>query len=141
MIHHSFTPDTPTVSWGAVERYHREVKGWLDVGYHYGVERIADGYYAILGRAEGKDAAACFQDGMNKTAVHICCIGNYDLVAPPQGMIDVMIKRIILPVMSRHGLPVANIIGHRDHAPYKTCPGSQFDLGALQDRVRSALAQ
>jgi len=33
VIHHSLTKDGQAVSWGAIERFHRETQGWSDVGY------------------------------------------------------------------------------------------------------------
>ena len=139
MIHHSLTTDGPLMSWGAIERYHVVEKMWADVAYHYGVEQVGDRFFAMVGRPEHHKAAACYQHGMNDKAIHVCLVGNYDVVTPPYWLIETLVKRVLLPVMYRHGIPVDNIIGHRDHAPYKSCPGKLLDLAALRDRVRKEL--
>lgn len=137
MLHHSLTYDSGTVSWGAIEKYHTETMGWKDIGYHFGVELVGDRYYALLGRPEEQDAAACYQGNMNKLAYHICCVGNYDLEAPPKALLDVLVKRIMMPLMEEHNIPVNNIVGHRDYAP-KTCPGKLFNLNELRQLVLAA---
>jgi N-acetyl-anhydromuramyl-L-alanine amidase AmpD len=30
--------------------------------------------------------------------------------------------------MLRHNIPPERIVGHRDYATYKSCPGTKFDL-------------
>ncbi len=112
VIHHSLTADGQTVSWGAIERYHRE-QGWLDIGYHAGVELIEGTYYALLGRPEEQQAAACKEGGMNAFGLHVCCVGNYDLVAPPDAMLKILARRVIVPWLHRNVITLDHIVGHR----------------------------
>lgn len=135
MIHHSLTKDGATVSWGAIERFHRESNGWADVGYHWGCELIGDSFYALAGRAEQSRAAACPQGDMNVLAVHVCCVGNFDLEAPPAAMLRVLVKRILIPVIDRWGIIPDRIVGHRDYNPAKSCPGRLFIMDALRKLI------
>lgn len=139
MIHHSLTRDSQTVSWGAIRRYHVEVRGWEAIGYHYGVELVGDHYEALLGRSELDPAAACPQEQMNTRALHVCCVGNYDLAPPPPALLETLVKLVILPAMAEYGIPVERIIGHRDaHAP-KTCPGTEFDLEVVRRMAQESI--
>lgn len=136
MLHHSLTKDSETVSWGAIRRFHTETQGWKDIGYHYGVELVGDQYEALVGRPENQVAAACKEGGMNTLAIHICCVGNYDLVAPPLAMLERLRDSLLRPIMERHHITPDHILGHRDFAPYKTCPGTMFDLDVVRKMVR-----
>lgn len=132
MLHHSLTADGATVSWGAIRKYHVETNGWQDIGYHYGVERVGDQYEALVGRPENEIAAACKEGLMNTLAIHVCCVGNFDLEEPSDELLEVLCHRVLLPVMLRHEIPSSKIVGHRDYAHYKTCPGAKFDLGKVR---------
>ena len=132
MIHHSLTKDGQTVSWGAIRRYHVEHNGWDAIGYHYGVELVGDQYEVLLGRSELDPAAACPQQQMNSKALHVCCVGNFDVAPPPRAMLEVMVRLVILPAMAEYGIPVERIIGHGDISPAKTCPGTQFNLEVVR---------
>lgn len=146
VIHHSLTADSGTVSWGAIEDYHVKVQKWADIGYHFGVESVADAkgearIYALVGRPLDQPAAAVNpkdnRDGIrsNATGVHVCCVGNYDLAAPPQEMYDILVKRILKPVMAEFNIAPEKIYGHHYFAGYKTCPGSKFDLDLVRRMV------
>lgn len=146
MLHHSKTPDGQAVSWGAIERYHREVLGWRDVGYAWCAERVGEDFYALVGRPEEDIAAACKEADMNARAVHVCLVGDFDLAPPPLKLIEVAVRRICLPVMRRHGITAERVIGHRDagimvgldwrKGEYKSCPGRAFDLELVRRLVR-----
>jgi len=143
MIHHSLTKDGATVSWAAIEKYHRETEGWRDVGYHAGVEIVTDNpdletyrVQALFGRAPYDQASACPQGGMNRLALHACIVGNFDLAPPPLRTIEVLVRRIVLPWMREFGIPPEQIVGHRDFNPEKTCPGKAFDLDLVRRLVR-----
>ena len=133
MLHHSLTDDSGSVSWGAIRRYHVETNGWRDVGYHFGVERIGDYNEVLLGRALDEDGAHCYQDLMNRIALGVCFVGNFDLAPPPDEMLRVT-ARHLRSIMSNLGIPAdeAHVRMHRQHATYKSCPGTKFPyLGFL----------
>jgi N-acetylmuramoyl-L-alanine amidase len=139
MIHHSLTKDGQTVSWGAIRRYHVEHHGWIEIGYHYGVELVGEQYEALLGRSELDPAAACPQQQLNSRALHVCCVGNFDEAPPPAPMLETLVRLVILPAMAEYGLPVERIIGHRDIHTSKTCPGAQFDLEVVRNMSQESI--
>jgi hypothetical protein len=128
MLHHSLTPDGISVSWGAIRRYHVETMGWRDIGYHMGVELVGDHLEALVGRPEDEDAAACSQDQMNRLALHVCVVGNFDLVPPSDELLQYLARYVVAPWMLRHNIPPERIVGHNDYATYKSCPGKLFDI-------------
>jgi hypothetical protein len=143
MVHHSLTKDGDTVSWPAIEKYHRESKGWRDIGYHAGVEVVTGDVtlsdyrvQALFGRSPFEQASACPQGEMNVLALHVCVVGNYDLAPPSLAAMRVLAKRVVLPWMREYGIPPERIVGHRDFNPDKTCPGTKFDLDLLRGIVR-----
>lgn len=134
MIHHSLTDDSDAVSWGAIRRYHTEEKGWSEIGYHFGVELVS-GYYEIMaGRSLDRSGAHCKEDQMNHRAIGVCAVGNFDLAPPPEGQIAAL-RDLVQGLLFEHKILVANVLGHRERATYKTCPGTQFDLDAFRDSL------
>ena len=83
---------------------------------------------------------------MNNVGLHVCCVGNYDLTPPPTGLIECLIRRVVVPWMRRYGIPPENVIGHRDaglmagfdwrKGQYKTCPGKLFSLDLFREMLR-----
>ncbi len=131
ILHHSLTKDSETVSWGAIRKYHVEVEGWLDIGYHFGIEQVGDGFEVFAGRP--LDRVGAHTKGQNGTSLGVCCVGNYDVDTVPEGMIQKLIP-LLRGLMSVFSIPSDQIYRHSDFAP-KTCPGSHFPF----DRVVSAL--
>lgn len=132
MLHHSLTEDSDTVSWGAIRRYHMEEKGWSDIGYHFGVELVNGHYEIMVGRSLDRAGAHCKEGNMNQLAIGICAVGNFDLASPPEAQIAAL-HDLVQGLMFQYGIPAANVVGHREFAPYKSCPGTQCDLDAFRD--------
>lgn len=137
IVHHSLTEDSWTVSWGAIRRFHTETRGWLDIGYHAGVELVKSGrelyYEGIFGRPWDMQGAHTL--GENYNSLGICCIGNFDIREPPQGQLKIAAK-IIKLWMDLYAIGIDDVYGHRDFASYKSCPGEKFDMGKLKDIIR-----
>lgn len=127
IIHHSLTKDGQTVSWGAIRRYHTQDLGWMDIGYHFGIEQILDRVEILMGRMPTEDGAHTKEQGMNHTSLGICCVGNFDLVKPPKAQWKQCI-RLCKSLVEIFNIPVANVRGHREFATYKSCPGNLWDM-------------
>lgn len=134
IIHHSKTKDGKTVSWGAIRKYHVGERHWSDIGYHVGVELVHDHYEVLLGRMPYTEGAHCRAGGMNKEALGICVVGDFDNASPPEAQFN-LAASVCSWLCHVLNIPVDNIMGHRDYDPKKTCPGSKFDLDVFRDRV------
>ena len=141
LIHHSLTKDGEVVDWKAIRRYHKEVKGWYDIGYHYGVERVGSGLALQIGRPESQEGAHCKEMHMNLKSLGICVVGNFDL-APPGLEVMRFLADICRRKVSEYGIPVNAVIGHREvgsmagfdwrKGQYKSCPGKYFPMDTLR---------
>jgi len=126
IIHHSLTKDGLTVSWNAIRSYHVRNLGWQDVGYHLGIELLPHGVYEILG-GRPLNMAGAHTKGMNEHSIGFCFVGNYDLIEPPEPMLN-MAAKFLKGIQEAFKIPLDNIRAHRDYANYKTCPGQKFRM-------------
>ncbi len=124
IIHHSLTRDSETVSWGAIRRYHMIELGWLDIGYHWGIERVGDYYEILKGRSMDWNGAHTW--GQNRTSIGICCVGNFDEEIPSRALIA-KLDNLLAWLVSLYGISYSCIFGHRNFSP-KTCPGKLFTM-------------
>lgn len=142
VMHHSATIDGATASWGAIRDYHIHNKGWLDIGYHFGVERIDDGagrrhIEVLMGRMPSEIGGHTV--GENHRSLGVCIVGNFDL-APPPADVWQRAAELVAWLCFNWKLEVQDVYGHRDFA-HKTCPGNLFDMGAFHDAVAAELAK
>ena len=142
MIHHSATEDGATFSWSAIRRFHMTDPDhrWNDIGYHAGVELVGKDYEALFGRPMDRIGAHCPQGEMNRKALGICIVGNYDAAAPPKAALEVLRDRLLRPLMRTYGIQPQNVVFHRDYNPAKTCPGTAFTKEILRPYVPGLIA-
>lgn len=141
MIHHSATPDGATFSWSAIRRFHKTdpQHRWADIGYHFGVERVGAEYEALVGRPLDRLGAHCPQGDMNKNAIGICVVGNYDIIEPSRLALGVLQDRLLRPLMRQFNIPPANIVFHHTFNPAKSCPGELFTRELLVPFIPGAI--
>ena len=132
IVHHSLTKDDETVSWGAIRRYHINALGWVDIGYHAGVELIKSGgqsrHEALLGRSWNIQGAHTF--GQNDDSLGICFVGNYDLEEPFGEMLE-MGAKVIRMWLWLFAISPYEVYGHNQFSD-KSCPGEKFNMGRLR---------
>lgn len=137
IIHHSATEDGKTFSWRAIRDYHTKVNGWMDVGYHAGVELVGDQYECIYGRPTTLRGA--HTAGANHESLGFCFVGNYDKVLPSPDMLAVAARRVLAVWVVQFNIKLDNIHAHRDYSN-KSCPGKLFDMSDLRSMVEAALS-
>lgn len=124
ICHHSWSADSrKLLDWDNIKRYHTEILGWADVGYHFGIEFIDGKFQALFGRPLDRIGAHCI--GMNTVGIGICFIGNFDSIKPHKDMLVYAADRVIVPLMKIFGIPIEHIQPHSNYAA-KTCPGKLF---------------
>lgn len=138
ILHHSLTKDSDTVSWAAITEYHKSL-GWKDNGYHFGIELVPRGEYAIMiGRHLEARAAAVKEENMNARGIHICVIGNFDLDVVPEPQWNLAAYVTAILCRTKH-IPLANVMGHRDFRLDKSCPGKKFRMDYFRHAVELQL--
>lgn len=132
ILHHSFTADSQTVSWGPIRQYHKEIKGWKNIGYHAGIENV-NGYYEILLGRMWNEVGAHTQ-GHNQDSFGLCFVGNFDESEVPPEQWNTGVK-LVTSLCKLFIIPVERIYGHREFNSLKTCPGTKFNLDGFRHQV------
>ena len=120
VIHHTGTVyDTART----IKKYHTEIKGWSDIGYHYVIE--LDGTIAE-GRPLLTKGAHCFKK--NKNSIGVCIVGIKKF--NPQQFQS--LHRLLDLLCENHKIHKKNIFGHNEFSD-KECPG--FDVGLIREFI------
>ena len=131
IIHHSASVDGKTQNWGEIRRYHTVSKGWLDIGYHYGIELVDYDYEVLIGRFEDENGAHC--PGQNDKALGICIVGNFEKMPVPLEQWAKALK-LVRQLIKNHNLSRGDIYGHRDFKA-TACPGQYFDMSKFKSEL------
>ncbi len=129
-LHHSLTRDTGTASWPVIHKYHTQINGWSDIGYHFGIENIRGKAEILMGRMPDRQGAHV--RGHNRDNIGICFVGNYDDEFIPDVLWEAGV-RLCKFLVKKFG--ITEIVGHRELDPRKSCPGNQFDLDRFRKEV------
>ena len=124
IVHCSATPAGRDVTAADIRRWHKEERGFADIGYHF-VVRL-DGKVEC-GRPLANIGAHC--RGHNSRSVGVCYVGGINSHGRPADTRTPAQRKALLGLLTalRRRFPGASIHGHRDFAP-KACPS--FDATA-----------
>lgn len=122
LLHHSATPDGPLQDTDAIDRNHREVRGWSQIGYNWCVERHGDSYVQVAGRSEDLQGAHC--PGRNDIDLGVCVIGDFTIFPPTFEQLSVT-AQLCADLCRRHDISPMAIRTHRTFRATE-CPGLVF---------------
>lgn len=120
-LHHSFSEiDT----FQSIQEYHVHIKKWLDIGYHFIIDRngeVIKGRSLSLGGCHGSKK-------FNPILLGICVLGNFD-----ENRFPIIQKKALFELLKYLKL-IFNfdplyIKGHKEvRDKYTSCPGQHFPL-------------
>lgn len=139
VIHHSAGE---TGGAKAFDKYHREVRGWDELGYHFVIGNgtdTADGQIEVGPRWPTQKHGAHAKTPDNKYNEHgigICLVGNFDNHRPSAKQMASLTK-LVAYLADTYKVPQASIIGHKMTGKLTDCPGKFMDVAV----VRASVAQ
>jgi len=135
-IHHSASKDHETLDWGGLVRYHVDFRRYLDVGYHYGIERFNGKPKLNFGRAPWQNGAHC--PGINRKSLGVVFVGNFMDQELDKSLL-IMGVELCTSLCVSFNIHPKNIYGHREMSRRPTaCPGRNFPLDKLKKYVLSS---
>ena len=136
VLHHTWSPTAKqykgTATWTAIRDYHVNVRGWSDIGYHFGI-----GPDSTVWRLRPVERSGAHVLNRNAHTVGVALVGNFDVEDPMANGLPMaaLVFRILL---DRFGLGIGAVRFHREFQN-KTCPGTRIDLAAFRQLVAEAM--
>jgi N-acetyl-anhydromuramyl-L-alanine amidase AmpD len=124
IVHHTATNRDRT-TFEAVKRYHTQVRGWEDIGYHWFINGKGE---LKKGRDEQWVGAHCKTPGysMNFQSLGIALTGNFEIENPAKEQIATL-DDLLGRLRTKYSIPKENVLGHKEAEGTSTlCPGKNF---------------
>jgi len=133
IIHHTWKPTAADYrgigTVRGVRRYHMQVRGWSDNGYHVMIAPTGDIFLCRPLRRAGAHVR-----GRNAHSIGVSFIANFDEDEPSQYGGLTTGHNVVAALLKRFALPVSAIRFHREFAS-KTCPGMKLYLSEFRREV------
>lgn len=134
IIHHSASEDGDYFNWQELRFYHIS-RGWQDIGYHFGIDRINEREEILIGRMPTMHGSHC--PGWNKKSIGICLIGNFSKASPSVYKIE-KAAELVAWLVNVYGFKVEDVEPHRKYKATE-CPGLYFDMEEFKNKVSEKL--
>jgi N-acetylmuramoyl-L-alanine amidase len=135
IIHH--TAGNPQDTVEQIRKYHKEQRGWSDIGYHYCIRQTPGEPVTVeLGRP--KEQIGAHSQGENHDSIAVCVFGNWVSTPLPQAQKSVLLG-VLVALCKQYKLGVSQVFGHKECPGEATaCPG--FDPNMIRSELAKLLA-
>ncbi|WP_170920508.1 N-acetylmuramoyl-L-alanine amidase [Desulfacinum hydrothermale] len=139
VIHHTAT-DIGNAN--VINTSHLKRGFWNGLGYHFLIDNGSlgkgDGQIEVAPRwIKQEEGAHCKAGNMNRKAIGIALVGNFDQDLPTPKQMD-SLARLVRELVYYYHIPPSHILGHGDVPGANTdCPGRRFPWKALEQRLRN----
>lgn len=121
------------------QRYHQDDKGWIDIAYHYAVDRNGN-IFALRDTAIAGDTATDYD-----TTGHflVLCEGDFDQETVSEKQLDGA-ALIFAWAAQQFGITTDTLRSHQEVTPATSCPGASLEAhmtsGDLKRRIDTTIA-
>lgn len=113
----------------SIRRFHRDNRGWGDIGYHYIIDRAGRTWEGRPITYQGAHVS-----NHNEGNIGVMLLGNFDQQSPSPRQLEALNANLSL-LMRTHRLSLSNVTTHREWESARTaCPGTA--LQTHMDAVR-----
>jgi hypothetical protein len=120
------------------QRYHQATQGWIDIAYHFSVDRHGNIYQLRSPDLVGDTATSYDPTGH----FLVVCEGDFDQEEVSEEQLNGT-ALVLASAAQQFGIPTETLAGHRDFSPSTTCPGADLyrhiTSGDLRYRVETLL--
>ncbi len=120
------------------QRYHQDSQGWIDIAYHFSVDRNGN-IYQLRDPALVGDTATSYDPTGHFLVV---CEGNFEEEDVSEEQLNGA-AYVFAWAAQQYGIPVDTLAGHRDESADTSCPGASLyahvTSGDLEDRINAIL--
>lgn len=116
----------------AIRLYHKDVRGWGDIGYHFAVDRAGRVWEGRPMAWQGAHVKDC-----NEGNVGVMLLGNFDKQSPSSAQLASLNQHVTW-LMQRYNVPISRVRTHREWAP-TACPGKTVQQHMDQARKNHEL--
>ena len=133
VLHHSASLRGSAKSF---DEFHRAVKGWRCLGYHFVVGNGTDTPDGIIepGPRWKKQEAGAHANSLeyNSHGIGICLVGKFETEPPTPEQYE-NVKNLIIALMKEYHIPKSRILGHTQvrQGGGTICPGKRFPMQEL----------
>ena len=135
VIHHSATAGGNAA---AMDRYHREVRGWRSLAYHFVIGNghgARDGELQIGPRwTRQEHGAHAGTRELNRDSVGVCLVGNFEEHLPTESQMR-SLRNLTQHLQQRYDIDESRVFLHRAIRRTK-CPGKLFPEAAFRAGLR-----
>ena len=121
------------------QRYHQDSHGWIDIAYHFSVDRNGN-IYQLRDPALVGDTATSYDPTGHFLVV---CEGNFEEEQVTEEQLNGG-ALVFAWAAKQYGIPLDTLAGHRDESGDTSCPGASLYAhvtdGDLRSRIESILA-
>lgn len=129
--YNTYKVDSKSFQTGSMKGRCRSDKHIYDVPYHFICEKIGDNYQTVLGRPLQYSCERSYPDMDNRYAkfsIHVCIMGNYNIMAHQVKMYEQLCYRVLCPMMRDYRIAKSKIFLHGELSKeHLDCPGFGFN--------------
>jgi len=128
-----FKVDTPQSQTNKMRSQFKILKKYDELPYHFVCELVRDDYETVVSRP--LQFAFIYKDlpaSISKFAIHVCVMGNYNIIGDDVRMYQQLCYRVLSPMMRVYHIPKTHIYLHGElSSTQMDCPGLKFDKNKL----------